>query len=137
MYSRFGWSDDRTQPAAEKCCHREDGGADPEEKQRRDSSRYVLRGKEMSEDGIAAEDDAIDHDVTENDGRNRSEQLHARASRLQGQVEIRGDCRIARRLRWREEKNARAVTSSSGAGLGKGTAISLRRVPEFRCYIVV
>ena len=44
--------------------------------QRRDPAVHVLRGKEMGQDGIAAEHNPIDHDVTENDRRDRPKQLH-------------------------------------------------------------
>ena len=78
--ARFGGSDADAEPAAKNGCEGEDGGADPEEKQRRDFASDILGGEKIGQNGIAAKDDAIDDDVTENDRRNGSEQLHARAS---------------------------------------------------------
>ena len=75
MRARFGGGNAHAEPAAEDCRQGVDGGAGPEEEGWRNLAANILRGKEMGQDGIAASDDAIDHDVTEHNRRDGSEQL--------------------------------------------------------------
>src|ERR1700691_2416220 len=80
MRPRFGRGDADTQPSAEKGGKSEDGGADPDEERGRNFTHDVLAWEQMSQDGVAAKDDPINHDVTEHDRRDRSKQLHGSAS---------------------------------------------------------